>query len=81
MCVRVFFSSLLSTFFPLLSPKVEHMINEKTILMKMNHPFIVKLAGTFHDERSLFMILEYVVGGEFFSHLRRANRFENHVGR
>lgn len=57
------------------------MVNEKTILMKMNHPFIVKLAGTFHDERSLYMILEYVVGGEFFSHLRRANRFENHVGR
>jgi hypothetical protein len=27
------------------------------------------------------MILEYVVGGEFFSHLRRAQRFENHVGR
>lgn len=57
------------------------MINEKTILMKMNHPFIVKLAGTFHDARSLFIVLEYVVGGEFFSHLRRANRFENHVGR
>ena len=61
--------------------KVEHMLNEKAILGKMNHPFIVKLAGTFHDERSLYMILEYVVGGEFFSHLRRANRFENHVGR
>ena len=61
--------------------KVEHMLNEKAILGMMNHPFIVKLAGTFHDERSLYMILEYVVGGEFFSHLRRANRFENHVGR
>lgn len=61
--------------------KVEHMLNEKAILGNMNHPFIVKLAGTFHDERSLYMILEYVVGGEFFSHLRRANRFENHVGR
>ncbi|CAM9448943.1 unnamed protein product [Ectocarpus sp. 4 AP-2014] len=61
--------------------QVEHMLNEKAILGKMNHPFIVKLAGTFHDERSLYMILEYVVGGEFFSHLRRANRFENHVGR
>lgn len=57
------------------------MLNEKAILGMMNHPFIVKLAGTFHDERSLYMILEYVVGGEFFSHLRRANRFENHVGR
>ena len=57
------------------------MINEKCILMKMNHPFIVKLAGTFQDERSLYMILEYVVGGEFFTHLRRATRFENHVGR
>jgi serine/threonine protein kinase len=56
-------------------------MNEKSILAALTHAFIVKLAGTFQDDRSLYMILEYVVGGEFFSHLRRAQRFENHVSR
>ncbi|CAM9524863.1 unnamed protein product [Discosporangium mesarthrocarpum] len=65
----------------LLTSQVEHMINEKDILRRMNHTFIVKLAATFQDERTLYMVLEYIVGGEFFSHLRRATRFENHVGR
>ncbi|KAG5187097.1 camp-dependent protein kinase catalytic subunit 1 [Tribonema minus] len=61
--------------------QVEHMMNEKSILSTLTHAFIVKLAGTFQDERALYMVLEYVVGGEFFSHLRRAQRFENHVSR
>lgn len=61
--------------------QVEHMMNEKNILMSINHTFIVQLAGTFQDERFLYMILEYVIGGEFFTHLRRAQRFENHVCR
>ena len=53
------------------------MISEKTILDCLDHPFVVQLAGTFQDTRYLYMILEYVVGGEFFTHLRKAGRFEN----
>lgn len=34
----------------------------------------MKLYGTFQDPRSLYFILEYVVGGEFFTHLRAAGR-------
>ncbi|CAM9458233.1 unnamed protein product [Chrysoparadoxa australica] len=60
--------------------QVEHMLNEKNILAMLTHTFIVKLGATFHDERNLYMALEYVVGGEFFSHLRRAVRFEDQVG-
>lgn len=40
----------------------------------MNYPFLVKLYGTFQDPQSLFFILEYVVGGEFFTYLRTAGR-------
>jgi serine/threonine protein kinase len=57
--------------------QVEHMISEKTILSALNHPFIVTMAGTFQDPRYLYMVLEYVVGGEFFTHLRNAQRLDN----
>lgn len=33
--------------------------------------------GAFQDERNLYLLMEYVVGGEFFSHLRKAGRFPN----
>ena len=36
---------------------------------------------SFQDEKYLFMIMEYVIGGELFSHLRRAGRFNNEVTR
>ena len=31
--------------------------------------------GHFQDERKLYMVLEYIHGGELFSHLRREGRF------
>ncbi|CAE8618224.1 unnamed protein product [Polarella glacialis] len=57
--------------------QVDHIVSEKAILEKLNHPFIVNMYGSFHDARYIFMILEYIVGGEFFTHLRKAGRFEN----
>lgn len=61
--------------------QVEHMISEKNVLSSLDHPFIVRLAGTFQDPKYLYMALEYIVGGEFFSHLRRASRFEHLTAR
>ena len=61
--------------------QVEHMVSEKSILSRMDHPFIVRLAGTFQDAKYLYMALEYIVGGEFFTHLRRAGRFDNSAAR
>merc|ERR1712028_118169 len=45
------------------------------------HPFIVNMFGCFHDQRYLHLLLEYVVGGEFFTHLRKAGRFDNDTSR
>ena len=36
------------------------MISERSILIGLNHPFIVNLATTFQDPRYLYMVLEYV---------------------
>ena len=41
------------------------------ILAKLQHPFIVNMFGSFHDPRYIYMVLEYIVGGEFFTHLRK----------
>jgi protein kinase A len=61
--------------------QVEHMISEKTILKRVAHPFVVNLSATFQDSRFLYMALEYVCGGEFFTHLRKAGRLDNNASR
>eukprot|EP00002_Diphylleia_rotans_P035904 TRINITY_DN786_c1_g4_i1.p1 TRINITY_DN786_c1_g4~~TRINITY_DN786_c1_g4_i1.p1 ORF type:complete len:348 (-),score=74.82 TRINITY_DN786_c1_g4_i1:408-1451(-) len=61
--------------------QVEHIMSEKNILRQITHPFIVRLYATYQDERHLHMLFEYVVGGEFFSHLRKARRFSNETAR
>eukprot|EP00923_Selenidium_pygospionis_P006047 GHVN01010421.1.p1 GENE.GHVN01010421.1~~GHVN01010421.1.p1 ORF type:complete len:320 (+),score=47.77 GHVN01010421.1:212-1171(+) len=50
--------------------QIEHVKNEKEILQRLNHPFIVNLWSTFQDERCLYMVMEYVNGGELFSLLK-----------
>jgi len=65
--------------------QVEHIMAEKEILENIStgkeglsrHPFIVNLYATFQDDCFLYMVLEYVNGGEFFTHLRRRGRLEN----
>lgn len=54
--------------------QVDHVIAEMRILSMIEHPFVVNLLTTFEDERRLFILLEFVNGGELFSHLRRKGR-------
>ncbi|KAJ3300942.1 hypothetical protein HDV03_001579 [Kappamyces sp. JEL0829] len=59
--------------------QVQHIISEKNILARINFPFIVNLLCTFQDVRNVYLLEEYVMGGEMFSHLRRAGRFSNEM--
>jgi len=61
--------------------QVDHVKTEKKILEEIDHPFIVNLSGAFQDDKNLYLLLEYVIGGEFFSHLRKAGRFPNDTAR
>jgi hypothetical protein len=51
--------------------QVEHTNNEKLILEQVQHSFLVNLWGTFQDSANLYMVMDYVVGGELFSILRK----------
>mmetsp|Transcript_21154 Transcript_21154/g.48564 ORF Transcript_21154/g.48564 Transcript_21154/m.48564 type:complete len:366 (-) Transcript_21154:126-1223(-) len=57
--------------------QVEHVKSETKILAMIEHPFIVNLLTTFQDEKRLFLVLEFVNGGELFSHLRKEGRLPN----
>ncbi|KAF9973831.1 camp-dependent protein kinase catalytic subunit [Actinomortierella ambigua] len=63
------------------SNQVEHVNEEKRILERIRHPFLVKTWGTFQDQPNLYIVMDYVVGGELFSVLRRMVRFSNSVAK
>eukprot|EP01017_Pseudomicrothorax_dubius_P046712 TRINITY_DN8272_c0_g1_i3.p1 TRINITY_DN8272_c0_g1~~TRINITY_DN8272_c0_g1_i3.p1 ORF type:complete len:311 (-),score=93.38 TRINITY_DN8272_c0_g1_i3:220-1152(-) len=60
--------------------QVDHIKSEKRILQEVSHPFLVNLRADFQDERYVYMLFDYVGGGELFSRLRKEGRFANDVG-
>ncbi len=51
--------------------QVEHTNAERKLLGQVDHPFIVRMVCTFQDPLNLYIVMEYVCGGELFSLLRR----------
>jgi len=47
--------------------QTRNVANERNILKELSHPFILRLLRTFQDKSSLYMLLEFVQGGELFS--------------
>lgn len=50
--------------------QVQHAQNERETLSYVNHPFLVKLWGTFQSESHVFLIMDYAPGGELFRVIR-----------
>jgi serine/threonine protein kinase len=53
--------------------QIEHTNNEQQMLTSVQHPFIINLWGIFQDAGSLYMVMDFVPGGELFTLLRRSN--------
>lgn len=54
---------------------VQHTLAETAVLRRIKHPFIVSLKYAFQTDDKLYMILDYLNGGELFFHLSNVDRF------
>jgi len=54
--------------------QLDHVKYEKQLLFDVDCPFVVNLLSNFQDAKNLYLVLEYVKGGEMFYHLRKAGR-------
>ncbi|KAF3986837.1 hypothetical protein FT663_04696 [Candidozyma haemuli var. vulneris] len=61
--------------------QVEHTNDERRMLKLVEHPFLIRMWGTFQDAKHLFMVMDYIEGGELFSLLRKSQRFPNPVAK
>ena len=60
---------ILSKEFLIDSNNVSYMLEERDALMKVNHPFVVKLLAAFQTKLKVYLVMEYIIGGELFSRL------------
>ena len=61
--------------------QTKHTKEERKILEKIDYPFISKLYYAFQNEKKLFMITEYMPGGEMFYHLHMNDHFNENKAR
>jgi len=55
--------------------QVVHTKTERHILKQIRHPFLTRMYFAFQSEGKLYMVLNYLPGGELFYRLKREGRF------
>ena len=54
---------------------VNSVMNERKLLAVINHPFIVNMHYAFQDRENLYLVLDYMKGGDLRYHLSRLRSF------
>lgn len=49
--------------------QAERVVRESKAMLETGHPYIVQLHGAFQDEQYVYFVLEYMGGGDLFSHM------------
>ena len=57
------------------SKHVDHIENEKNILEKLQHPFVLDYYGFYQDDRYIYFITELLKGGDLFTYHRSVGNF------
>ncbi|KAK3394012.1 kinase-like domain-containing protein [Podospora didyma] len=62
--------------------QIDHVRHERRILADVSgHPFITNFRGSFSDHDFLYILLDYIPGGELFTYLRKYRRFDEDMAR
>eukprot|EP01101_Sappina_pedata_P001269 TRINITY_DN1136_c0_g1_i1.p1 TRINITY_DN1136_c0_g1~~TRINITY_DN1136_c0_g1_i1.p1 ORF type:complete len:450 (-),score=186.59 TRINITY_DN1136_c0_g1_i1:134-1483(-) len=61
--------------------ELEHAKAEKSVLQKLVHPFLVNLNYSFQTPDKLYLVMDFVNGGELFFHLQKDKRFSEERAR
>ncbi len=61
--------------------QIPHILNERAVMLELDHPFVVRLHGTMRDQNFLYFLLEPSLGGELFSVLRTKELFDSDTAR
>lgn len=59
----------------ILKHSLSSVLNERKLLMRLNHPFIVNMHSAFQDRESLYLVLDYMEGGDLRYHLAHCRTF------
>jgi len=59
----------------------EHVRNERNVLALADNPFVVKMYYSFQTEKNLYMVMEYLNGGDCFSILREWTYFPEDIAK
>ncbi|KAI5302171.1 hypothetical protein KEM56_000960 [Ascosphaera pollenicola] len=76
---RIYAMKVLSKKVIIQKKEIQHTIGERNILVRTaqtNSPFIVGLKFSFQTPTDLYLVTDYMSGGELFWHLQKEGRFE-----
>ena len=59
----------------------EHTKNERDLMVKISSPFIASIKFAFQDNKNLYLVSEFMQGGELFFHLKNTKRFTEELTR
>ena len=56
--------------------QLDHVVSEVSIMSVIRHKFLVDMVGHFQDSNRMYIVMEYVPGGDMFGLLRNEGRLE-----
>jgi protein kinase A len=54
---------------------INSVMNERNLLARIRHPFFINISYAFQDRDNLYLIMDYVNGGDLRYHIGRRRRF------
>ncbi|CAL6058223.1 Kinase [Hexamita inflata] len=61
--------------------ELDHTNAELKVLQRITHPFLVSIYGAFQNADSLFLVLDFMPGGELFHHMQKLGSFSERSAR